>query len=180
VIMKHTKIIFLMMTFLVSLISGSSAHAKASEKESVLQLCNQYFGAPVDAKQNLFDVNQFYVLHVKFNNRGELVESAVEPKYFFEESHPEWNEPDNFAFLSKAEYESVLAHLDRIKPKGRFIKPRSNIVVVTNLTAPHKDIYEHAVLEWGEIVDLRRGDNAALEVRYFRLSYLKSRSGGRA
>ena len=128
------------------------------------------FGAPVDQKLNLFEVNRFYVLRVQFDKREQLNELAVEPKYFFEQSHPEWEEPRDFAFLSKAEYESLLLRLDKIRPRGQLVKA-SLVGFVTNMTLPHKDVYQNAVLQWGELIDLRRGEDAPLQVRWFRVQF---------
>jgi hypothetical protein len=171
---KQTKIVLAIVACLVSSICTSFAHAKASEKESILRICDQLFGKSVDEKQNLFEVNQFYVLRVKFN-RNELEELAVEPKYYFEETHPEWEEPDNFTYLSQTEHENLLARLDDVKPKGALIKPDYGGGLVTNMTSRHKAVYVNAVLEWGEVVDLRRGENAPLAIKWIRLNYLKSK-----
>lgn len=143
---------------------------RASERESVLRSLREMFGAPVDVKVNLFEVNRFYVLRVQFDRRERLSELAVEPKYYFEQNHPDWEEPSDFAFLSKAEYESLLLRLDKIRPRGHLLRA-SSVSVVTNLTAHHKDVYQNAVLVWGELVDLRRGENPPLQVRWFRLQF---------
>ena len=171
--MKRTKSFAVVLACLAALVCAPSTYGEASEKESVLRACRHLFGEPIDTKQNLFQVNRFYVLRAKFDNRGRLELLAVEPKYYFEESHPEWREPGNFANLTKAEYENLLARLDSVRPKGRLIKPASGISVVTNMTAWHQAVYKHAVLEWGEVVDLRREENAPLEVRWIRLHYRK-------
>ena len=155
-----------------SLTAGSgSARTKPSEKTEVLEMCERFYGATVDEIQNLFIVNQFYVLRLKFDRRGRLKELAVEPKYFFEVTHPDWAEPNNFAFLTKAEYEDLLTRLDTIKPKGVLVKPASPGSIVTNMTAFHRAAYRHAVLEWGELVDLRRSEDAPLLVRWVRVYY---------
>lgn len=174
-ITKRIQKVFVVLIPLASIIAASSVSANPSEKDEILRICNQMFGVPADAKQNLFEVDQFHVLRVKFNNRGRLEQLAVEPKYYFEESHPEWKEPDNFANLTKSEYENLLARLDSVKSKGALIKPSSSGSAVTNMTAWYKAIYENAVLEWGEVVDLRRGENAPLEVRWLRLTYQRSK-----
>lgn len=157
------------------LVAIPPAYAKASEQDSIMRICSQLFGAPVDTKHTLFEVNEFYVLRVRFDNRGKLEQLAVEPKYFFEESHPAWKEPDNFTNLTKVEYEKLLGRLDSVKPKGALRKPASGISVVTNMTAWHKAVYENAVLEWGEVADLRRGDNAPTEIRWLRLNYTEAK-----
>lgn len=173
---KRAKTVFIALATLVVLSCASSALARVSEKDATLQICRQLFNAAVDEKQNLFEVNAFYVLQVKFDERGRLEELAVEPKYFFEESHPEWEEPVNFAYLSEVEYKTLVALLDTVKPKGVLKKQGAGSSFITNLTAHHKDIYEHAVLQWGEIVDLRRPENAPLQVRFFRLKYRTPKS----
>ena len=94
---------------------------------------------------------------------------ADEPRYLFEQSHPEWSEPADFTCLTKSEYDRILVLLDRIRPKGRLVKGRESISYVTNMTARHTERYEHATLIWGEVVDPRLGDNAPLEVRWLRL-----------
>jgi len=156
--------------------SFSVTAANASERATVLNSCSEQFGAAVDLKLNLFEVSRFYVLRVQFDRRGRLSELAVEPKYFFENDHPDWQAPSDFAFLSKADYESLLVRLDKIRPRGHLVKESSGISVVTNLTAHRKVVYRNAVLTWGELVDVRRGENLPLQVRWLRLDFSKSRA----
>lgn len=176
--LKRTKSLLPALACLAAFFCPSPAYAEVSEKETVLRACNQLFGAPVDTELHLFEANQFYVLRVKFDGRGGLEQLAVEPKYYFEESHPEWKYPDNFTYLSQVDYDTLPAQLDAIKPKGALIKPDAGGGVVTNMTSWHKAIYENAVLEWGEVVDLRRGENAPLAIKWIRLTYIKSESRG--
>ena len=165
------NVILTTLVCLVSLSSLARIEAMASDKDRVISICNQVFGKPVDERQNLFEINPFYVLRVSFNKQNNVEELAVEPKYFFEESHPDWKEPDNFEYLSKVEYEKLLKKIDAITPKGKLVKPAAAISYVTNLTAWHTEIYEKAALTWGELVDLRRGENAPYEVKWFKLCY---------
>jgi hypothetical protein len=144
---------------------------RQSETRRVLQICTRLYGPAVDKQRHLFAVNEFYVLRLKFNAHGRLRELDVSPKYFFEEAHPDWAEPDNFAYLSKAQYAAVLSQIDTIKSRGALIKGSEKISVVTNLTAPHYETYRRARFAWGELVDLRRGDNAPLLVRWIRVHY---------
>jgi hypothetical protein len=175
--MKVTRILFILVALACfTAFCFVSVKGKASVKDEVLRACAQLFGKPVDEKQNLFEVNRFYVLRVAFDKHDNLELLAVEPKYYFEDSHPDWKEPDDFAYLSKVEYDNLLAQLDLIKPKGKLVKPASGISSVTNLTAWHTEIYEHGSLTWGELVDLRRGDNAPYEVRWLRLNYGRQKS----
>lgn len=102
-----------------------------------------------------------------------LTQLAVEPKYFYDIDHPEWAEADNFPYLSKTEYDRLIAEIDRINPKGFLVKPRLPGAAVTNMTAWYKETYTNGVLEWGEVVDLRRPTDAPLLVRWFRVHYSK-------
>jgi hypothetical protein len=157
--------------------AAESAGAKTARREEVLRLCREQFGAPVDAARNLFEVNRWHVLEARFDSRGRLSELNVVPKYWFEESHPEWEEPaadglDGYwaRHLTEAESEKLLARLDAVGPKGRLLK-RAEFAVVTNLTEPLTDYHERATLTRGKVVDLRRGDAAPPLVRYVRLRY---------
>ena len=89
------------------------------------------YGPMVDQKRNLFSINEFYVLRLSFNRAGSLMQLAVEPKYYYDIDHPDWVQPDNFPNLSKTEFESILAEVDRIKPKGSLVKTRSPYAAVT-------------------------------------------------
>ncbi len=142
-----------------------------SEVNRVLRICNRLYGPAVDNKRHLFAVNEFYVMRLKFNSRGLLVQLHVSPKYFFAEARPEWAEPDNFEYLSKSQYDTVVTQIDAIKSRGARIKGSEKIPVVTNMTAPHHEIYRRATFAWGELIDLRRGDNAPLRVRWIEVHY---------
>ena len=153
-------------------LSATSAKPREPEIKRVLGTCTRLYGSAVDKKRHLFTVNEFYVLALKFNSRGRLLQLDVSPKYFFEEAHPEWAEPDNFSFLSESQYKTLLNQIDSIKSRGTLIKGSEQISFVTNMTAPHYETYRRAKLEWGELIDLRRGDGAPLMVRWIRVHYL--------
>lgn len=138
--LKCTKSLVVSLASLAIFFCPSLTHAGIAEKESVLRACTQLFGAPVDTKPHLFEANQFYVLRVKFDSRDRLEQLALEPKYYFEESHPEWKYSDNFTYLSQVEYDNLLTHLDTIKPKGVLIKPDAGIGEVTNMTSWHGNL----------------------------------------
>ncbi|MEK6192610.1 MAG: hypothetical protein AABM41_09920, partial [Chloroflexota bacterium] len=80
---------------------------------------------------------------------------------------------DNFPYLPKREYDRLVAKVDRIKPKGPLVKPRLSGAAVTNMTAWYNETYRNAVLEWGELIDLGRGPDSPLLVRWFRVHYSK-------
>jgi hypothetical protein len=151
----------------------TSVAAKASERSRIIPLCTQMYGSVVDQPRTLFSINQFYVLRLNFNRSGKLTQLAVEPKYYYEIDHPDWAEPDNFPNLSKTEYERLVAEVDGVKPKGALIKRRASTAAGTNMTAWWRESYRHGILEWGEVVDLRRAPDAPTLVRWFRVYYSK-------
>ena len=169
-LLPRLKFVFLILAFfcLASVIA-----AKPTERTRVLRSCTQTYGAIADQKRTLFSLNDFYVLRLEFNRRGRLTQLAVEPKYFYDIDHPDWAEPDDFPYLSKTEYDRLVAEVDRIKRKGSLVKPRLSGAAVTNMTAWYRETYRNGVLEWGELVDLRRASDAPLLVRWFRVYYSK-------
>lgn len=166
---RHINIILLTLACLASLSRTPSASAIAPEKTAILQSCVRLFGASVDAKQNLFEVNQAFVLQVTFSKRDKLKEFAVKPKYSFNETHPEWTEPDRFPTLAQSEFWELVARLESMKSKGIMITARNDFSVVTNSTGYYTEVYKYAVLKWGELAD-RSG------IRFFSISYQKSKS----
>ena len=150
------------------------ANPRQPEAARTLRVCAKLYGPSVDLQRHLFAINEFYVLGLRFNGRGRLVGLDVSPKYFFEEAHPDSTEPDNFSYLSKSQYAEILSQIDTIKSLGAPIKGSERISVVTNMTAPHRETYRWALLEWGEIIDLRRGANAPLLVRWIKVHYSRT------
>jgi len=169
-LLPHLKFGFVI---LASFVLSSAVAAKPSERTRVLALCAKTYGATVDQKRNLFSVNEFYILRVTFNRNGRLTQLAVEPKYFYADDHPEWAEPDHFPYLSKTEYQRLVAEVDRIKAKGPVVKPASPISMVTNFTAWRRETHRAAVLEWGEVVDWDAAADVPRLVRFFRVYYSK-------
>ena len=167
---------FLMTLLLLIGIHGfTQTWAKASDQDEILQTCANMFGPQLDEAQNLFEVNQFYVLRVKIDKGGNVEELAIEPKFYYEESHPEWGQTEEFQPLTKAEYENLVQQMDEIKPKGRLVKPAPAIGFVTNCTAWWTEKYEKASLTWGQVVDIRRGEDAPEAIKWFRIDFGKGK-----
>ena len=129
----------------------------------------------IDPRLGLYAINPFYVLNLTFDRHGELIGLDVEPKYIYDFVHVDWAEPDDFRYLSKPEYERLLAEIDRIKPRGTLVEPASPKSVVTNFTAWHQETYSGGILEWGEVADSSRPSDAPVLVRWFKILYVKRR-----
>jgi hypothetical protein len=150
--------------------------AAKAKRARVIQICNQLYGPMIDRRLGLYAINPFYVLRLTFARRGELIALAVEPKYYYDFAHTDWEERDDFRNLSKTDYERLLAEIDKIKPKGPLVEPASPTSVVTNFTAWRRETYQNAILEWGEVADSRRTADAPFLARWFKIFYVKRRA----
>ena len=157
------------MMMLVGIASG--VQAQMSERDRVLRVLGSSYARVDDTENALFEVDRFHIIRAEFDERKRLIELAVEPKYFLEGDHADWGEPDGFANFSHAEFAALSAKLKRIKALGKITKAVNTVAVVTNMTAWFTEYYQNASMTWGEVVDLRKGDNPVSEIRWFRFKY---------
>lgn len=169
-----TRLLILLILLGAAVPTGIAQATRKGEKKQILKLCEQQFGKPIDEKLNLFYANSFYVLEVSFDAQDDLEKLEVVPRYFFEDSHPDWEETDSFEYLSWVQYQNFLTRVDLITPRGKLIKPAPHFAAVTNLTAWYTSVYENAVFTVGILVDLSLPDDAPTEVRWFRLEFSRS------
>jgi hypothetical protein len=125
------------------------ANGQVNEESSILTRCASIFGAMIDTRENLFEVNGPYILQPRFDSRGVLISLSVFPKYWLEPTHPEWTEPDKMPVLSEVEYASLLTRLDGVTPRGKLVASGAGSVV-TNSTQYFLDKYEYGYLRRGE------------------------------
>ncbi|MEP6902460.1 MAG: hypothetical protein ABJA66_11965 [Actinomycetota bacterium] len=147
----------------------------ASEKDKVMQVSRQIFGEPIDTRRNLFNINRFYVYRLDFDKQNRMSELAIEPKYYFSTSHPDWEETEDFKPLTFTAYKNLLGQLELVKTKGNLIS-KDQIDIVGNATAFHQDHYEHSLLETGFVFSLDADENTPTEIKYFRLNFRKDRN----
>lgn len=139
---------------LVLLLAISGAGQNIS-KPKALAACSSVFGATVDVKLNLFEVNSMFILEPRFDVHDNLTALSVFPKYFLEEQHPEWTEPPHWPLLSEADYQILLARTDRVVAKGNLIAAGLG-GTVTNSTYYPRDRYERAYVIRGQTGDMVR------------------------
>ncbi len=94
--------------------------AQQTEKERVVQECVKIFGVAIDSQLMLFEVNADFVLKLEFVGDG-LEKFSVTPKYYFNDGHPEWKEPDERPWIEMTDYRNIIAKLERINPKGQLV-----------------------------------------------------------
>lgn len=133
---------------------------------TVMQACEAVFGPPVDQERRLFEVDSDFVLEVRFDDRGGLTRLVVQPKHWFGDTHPEWDETEDVGELTEPQYDSLLRRLDSIQPRGRLVRPDES-PVVRGTTLERRDVYEHAIVVTGDIVDDTRPADAPRAIKYF-------------
>jgi len=161
----------MLLMFLALILQGIPSGHQITSREAILTQCLEHFGQRVENSPILFDINRFYVLHVEFGADDQLAKASIEPKFYYEDTHPDWEEPDKFEWLSTGQVGELLSRLDRLRPLGKLVRRHSGVVFVTNLTGPQTDEYENAAVTRGEVVDIRRPANAPVLVRYIRVQY---------
>jgi hypothetical protein len=167
------RIGFLLLSLLLLVAAPASFSQSKSriEKEKLLKLCAENFGEPVDKGLNLYEANSFYVLHAVFDKKNKLEKLEIVPRYYFAESHPEWEEPEEFENLSWSQFQNFLTRVDLIKPKGELITPSPNVSIVTNQTAPFTTVYKNAQITVGYLLDLNERESA--EIKWFLVEFGK-------
>jgi hypothetical protein len=140
------KLCLLLQAISMALCCFVIGNAQTDKKTLILKNCIDLFGSPVDANKSLFEINPLYALELRFDSQGRLNELAFFPKYYFKETYPEWKTPQTKIHLSKAEYESLLGRLDKVKPIGKLIKSMAD-VKVENFASNTLDQYERAFLD---------------------------------
>jgi hypothetical protein len=158
-----------MLIVLLALVSRGATQSVQVGQDAVLASSAELFGPRVEVSPALFEINRFYVLRVEFGADGRLARAAIQPKYYYAETHPNWEEPDDFEWLSPGRVAELLTKIDRLQPIGKLVKPHSGIAITTNLTTPLTDEYEHAMVRRGEI--LRLHDREPVLVRYLTVQY---------
>jgi hypothetical protein len=144
---------------LILVLGAGECAGQNKDKLSVLKKCESIFGKPIDAQANLFEVNSQFVLQPHFDAGDNLISLEVVPKYFFEKTHHEWTEPDDFPLLSESQYRSLLLRFDACSPRGKLVAT-TKICVVTNSTCNLLDRYEYGYVRRGRF---------GKEYRYFSL-----------
>ena len=125
--------------------------AQNLKKNTVLDSCANVFGTSIDTKLNLFQANSSFVLQPRFDGDDNLIALSVFPKYFLEDSHPEWREPEHWPLFSAVEYKEQLQHTEQLVAKGKLIASVSD-PVITNSTQYFLDRYRHAYVRHGNVL----------------------------
>jgi hypothetical protein len=99
----------------------------------------------VDSKQDLFTAGSDYVIQPTYEARGRIIEIRVVPKYFFNQTHPQWTEPISPVVMPLAAYQVLLQQIADIKPLGNLIK-QGQAGIMLNLRTTFRDQYEKGIV----------------------------------
>jgi hypothetical protein len=139
---KSSFVILLAMNWIGA---GMSPSVLRPSQPNYLQLTRNEFGREVQKQPLLFEVNKDYLLELQLDRRGEIRKIEVAPRYFWQESNPEWREPGyKVGFLEK-EYQETLAKVEQIKRIGSLVD-KGTVGVVTNSKLWLTDQYEQAFI----------------------------------
>lgn len=164
---------------LILLLFSFSLGVHGTERKDVLQKCDRFFGKPIDEKPFiLYEINSLFVLSTEFNKSDELTVLNILPKYYFEEQHPEWKEPDQRPKLSSIEYEDILQKLETIKPRGALVSV-SPAGVILNDTVWHFSYYENSYWDRGSNTVWNEAGNEGIgyTVRSLTVSFMSTVKG---
>lgn len=128
----------------------------------------------LDAKDTLYAFNSDFVLQPAFDSTGRLTAVRVVPKYFFEDAHPEWKEPEVMPVIRTTEYRNALERLARIAPIGVLVA-RGDVGITTNLRTRLWDRHADAMIE--RTMAPLTGNNGTESVASFVVLYFRPVSG---
>jgi hypothetical protein len=169
---SNSKTLLGILFLIVGICSGPLV-AQGLSRSVVLPQVTGTFGQPVDEDLGLYDVNRFYVLQVEFDDSDSLIKLSIYPKYYFEESNPDWADTGENKHLVWTQYKELLKKLTKIAPLGKLIEPASPISIVTNMTAWQTEKYENGLLTLGVFTDAAREGSDEIELKWFRIEYGK-------
>jgi hypothetical protein len=124
--------------------SGSSQGNK--ELDNVVEKLSQSFPF-ADSTEHIYALNSVYVVQPLFDKSGVLTEIRIFPRYYFNETHPDWREPDNPPYLDEPEYRRLLSLIDKVSPLGQLKKKDSGSKYVSNDQYPATDEYENSIID---------------------------------
>jgi hypothetical protein len=136
-----------LMIFFVT-VGDADCVGQDNHKLAVLKKCESLFGATIDAKANLFQIDSQFILQPEFSTDDELIALHVKPHCFFKEIHPEWTKASCWPLISETEYQNLLLKLDTISPRGKLVWV-SRILITTNQTSDPLSQYENVYVKSG-------------------------------
>ena len=126
----------------------SSCHGSSQQSHTHdnLELAKSLFGPEVQAHPRLYELSRDYVLKLRLDKAGDVVSIIVMPKYYFEETRPEWREPEYAVGMTNEEYERTFSKVSTMKTTGPLMV-RGTSGIVTNSKLWLLDQYQQAFVQ---------------------------------
>jgi hypothetical protein len=154
-------LVALMIFFVTS--AAADCVGQDNHKLAVLKKCESLFGAPIDAKVNLFQIDSQFILQPEFSADDNLFALHVNPKYFYKAWHPEWTKASSWPLISEKKYQKLLRRLNTISPRGKLVWV-SRILMGSNGTVYPYSQYENVHVVSGQVGSGRLG---SINYRFF-------------
>lgn len=126
---------------LPGLCHGSNQQLPSQDR---LELARSLFGREVAPR--LFELSRDYVLKLRLDKAGDVISMLVVPKYYFEQAHSEWTEPESPVGMTNEESEKVLWKINTFKSLGSLMTKATG-GFVTNSKLGLMDRYQNAFVE---------------------------------
>jgi hypothetical protein len=124
----------------------------------------------VDSEQDLFAAGFDYLIQPTYEARGRIIEIRVVPKYFFNQTHPQWTEPTSPVVMPLTAYEALLHQIGAVKPLGDLIR-QGQVGIMLNLRTTFRDQYEKGIVERAMF---RASPEEAYGVAWFTVVYFRT------
>ena len=130
-------------------LSSASLFAQPYAEEAKNQGIDARLGAKfhlISKSDNLYEINDGFVLRPIFNENKKLISIQIAPKYFFEKNHPEWSEPESVPTIPLEMYRQLLSRIQTIERFGNLIH-KGTTGVTMNVRTSFYDEYSGAIIE---------------------------------
>ena len=127
----------------------------------------------ISKSDNLYEIDDGFLLRPIFNENKELISIRIAPKYFFEENHPEWSEPELPPTIPLKMYRQLLPRIQMVERFGNLVhKGRSGITM--NVRTSFWDEYSGAIIERAMF---RKTPKEKYEVAWFTIWFFREITG---
>jgi hypothetical protein len=127
----------------------TSLFAQPYAEEDKNQGINARLGAQfrlISKSDNLYEINDGFVLRPIFSENKKLISIQIAPKYFFEKNHPEWSEPESTPTIPLEMYRKLLSRIQTVERLGNLVH-KGTVGITMNVRTSFWDEYSGAIIE---------------------------------
>lgn len=127
----------------------------------------------IEGAGSLFRVDDDYVLQPVIEAKS-LAAIRIVPRYFFQETHPNWIEPEQVVAMPMERFRSLLSRLDGVENLGSRVGDTGEVRITANGRTYSWEEYKLGVVERALF---RRSPDEPYSVAWFTIWYLRPVSG---